>query len=133
MFFALVLGVGDAFGIRALRKSSSIGNSLSISEVFNLSDGDPPEKIYRVYRPPWSPADRIIEGELEAPAYRAKYHSRSTELRLECEKRGISTDGNKQELRNKIIATMPYWKKKIADLSNKPLILLDVDGVIKNE
>jgi hypothetical protein len=107
------------FGTKASRCKSSLASSkasfLSINEVFNLCDGDPPEEIYREYR---------YNGE-KATVYRAKYHSRKTDLRLECQKRGISTDGNMQELRNKIIATMPYWKEKIADLSSKPLILLD--------
>ena len=100
-------------------------STLSISEIFKLCDGEKPDKLkYDEF----SKHDGAYTKESEA--YREKYHARNTELRDECRSRGLSTDGNKQELRNRLIASMPYWKERVASLQDKPLILLDIDGVI---
>ena len=69
----------------------------------------------------------------ECEDYRSEYHARDTELRDECRSKGLSTDGNKQELRNRLIASMPYWKERVASLQDKPLILLDIDGVLNEQ
>ena len=103
-------------------------STLSISEIFELCDGEEP--VYWKYEE-FSKSDCWYTKESEA--YRAKYHARNTELRVECRNRGLSTDGNKQELRNRLIASMPYWKERVASLQNRPLILLDIDGVLNGK